>query len=203
MMVDLVILNVRGASYLQDLDNRIVAAIHASPAPGTVDRPGGVFHRRRELLGGDVLAMLRGTARVHLDCDGRSLARLVQGAVLPQEEYEPAPEPTPARSSGAVAPGLLTQIRVRAVQSARSLLETAASVLGEDAPGAGGAGGAGVRGREAGSRDMSPPPRPGAPAPLGTPTPEGGLRDLVSTTADCPSGAVGQRGSPTPPAGSW
>jgi cyclic beta-1,2-glucan synthetase len=171
MMVDLVILNVRGASYLQDLDNRIVAAIHASPAPGTVDRPGGVFHRRRELLGGDVLAMLRGTARVHLDCDGRSLARLVQGAVLPQEEYEAAPLPPPARSSGAVAPGLLTQIRVRAVQSAKSLLETAASVLGEDAQGAGGAG-VQASGQERG-RGMSTPPRPGAPAPLGTPTRDG------------------------------
>ena len=171
MMVDLVILNVRGASYLQDLDDRIVAAIHASPAPGTVDRPGGVFHRRRELLGGDVLAMLRGTARVHLDCDGRSLARLVQGAVLPQEEYEAAPTPPPARSSGAVAPGLLTQIRVRAVQSARSLLETAASVLGEDAQGAGGAG-VQRSGQERG-RDMSTPPRPGSPAPLGIPTRDG------------------------------
>src|SRR6478609_7038258 len=132
MTVDVVVLNVRGASYLQDLENRIVAAIHASPAAGSVDRPGGVFHRRRELLGAEVLAMLRATARVHLDCDGRSLARLVQGAVPPQEELEAAPERAPSRSSGAVAPGLLTQIRVRAVQSARSLLETAASVLGED-----------------------------------------------------------------------
>jgi cyclic beta-1,2-glucan synthetase len=171
MMVDLVILNVRGASYLQDLENRITAAIHASPAPDSVDRPGGVFHRRRELLGGDVLAMLGATARVHLVCDGRSLARLVQGAVPPQEEYEAAPEPAPARSSGAVAPGLLTQIRVRAVQSAKSLLETAASVLGEDAEGRAGARTQGPgQGR---NQAVSAPSRPGAPAPIGAPTPDG------------------------------
>jgi cyclic beta-1,2-glucan synthetase len=168
MTVDVVVLNVRGASYLQDLENRIVAAIHASPAAGSVDRPGGVFHRRRELLGAEVLAMLRATARVHLDCDGRSLARLVQGAVPPQEELEASPEPAPSRSSGAVAPGLLTQIRVRAVQSARSLLETAVSVLGEDG---------GARQRTAVAAGDGPAAtaarRLRDPASLGSPTPEG------------------------------
>ncbi|HKU60068.1 MAG TPA: glucoamylase family protein, partial [Gemmatimonadales bacterium] len=168
MMVDLVILNVRGPSYLQDLENRIVGAIHASPAAGSVDRPGGVFHRRRELLGAEVLAMLRATARVHLDCDGRSLARLVQGTLPPQEDYEPGPEPTPARSSGAVAPGLLTQIRVRAVRSARSLLETAASVLGEDGGSDGRTGGGTISGSVSAAGR-----HPGVSAPLGAPTPEG------------------------------
>ncbi|HJX86005.1 MAG TPA: hypothetical protein VJ277_00480, partial [Gemmatimonadales bacterium] len=93
------------------------------------------------------------------------------GAVPPQEEYEAAPEPAPARSSGAVAPGLLTQIRVRAVQSAKSLLETAASVLGEDAEGRAGARTQGPgQGR---NQAVSAPSRPGAPAPIGAPTPGG------------------------------
>jgi cyclic beta-1,2-glucan synthetase len=133
MMVDLVILNTRGPSYLQDLDARITVAIQASPSAGATDRPGGVFHRRRELMGADVLAMLRATARVHLACDGRSLARLVQGAAPVEEQQEAEPEPSPPRVSGAVAPGILTQIRVRAARSARSILDTAASaVLGEE-----------------------------------------------------------------------
>jgi cyclic beta-1,2-glucan synthetase len=133
MTVDLVILNTRGASYFQDLEQRIMAAVHGSPAADALDRPGGVFHRRRELLSADVLAMLRATARVHLDCDGRSLARLIQGAAPVEEVQELDLEPAPSRISGAVSPGILTQIRVRAVRGAKSLLDTAASVvLGEE-----------------------------------------------------------------------
>ncbi|HEX6105550.1 MAG TPA: hypothetical protein VFZ26_08205, partial [Gemmatimonadales bacterium] len=133
MAVDLVVLNTRAPSYLQDLEHRIVAAIQASPAADSVDRPGGVFHRRRELLPADVLAMLRATARVHLLCDGRSLARLVQTAAPAEEAQEAEPEPVRTRGSGAVAPGLLTQLRVRAVRSAKSLLDTAATaVMGEE-----------------------------------------------------------------------
>ena len=136
MMVDLVILNTRGASYLQDLEQAILAAIHASPAAGSIDRPGGVFSRRRELLPPDVREMLHATARVHLVCDGRSLARLAQ-ASAPPEETESGPEAAPSRAAGAVASGLLTQLRVRATRSAKSLLDTATAVLGTgetDAP---------------------------------------------------------------------
>ena len=130
MMVDLVVLNTRAASYLQELEQRIVAAIQASPAVGAVDRPGGVFHRRRELIAPDVLAMLRATARVHLACDGRSLARLVQAAAPAEEEQALEPEEAPSRSAGAVAgSGLLTQIRVRAVRSARTLIDSAAAAV--------------------------------------------------------------------------
>ena len=72
-----------------------------------------------------------------------------------------------------MAPGLLTQIRVRAVQSARSLLETAASVLGEDENA--------DRRRGAGSQDIGDAPGPDASAAqrlrdsasIGSPTPEG------------------------------
>jgi cyclic beta-1,2-glucan synthetase len=133
MTVDLVVLNTRTASYNQDLEQRIVAAIQGSPAADAVDRPGGVFHRRRDLLPEDVLGMLRATARVHLECDGRSLARLTQVAAPEEEEQELDLELVPSRPSGAVSPSILTQIRVRAVRGAKSLLDTAASVvLGEE-----------------------------------------------------------------------
>ena len=99
-----------------------------------MDRPGGVFPRRRDLLSAEVLRMLRATARVHLACDGRSLTLLTQGAAPEEEAQQLDLAPAPTRLSGAVAPSILTQIRVRAVRSAKSLLDTAASVvLGGDA----------------------------------------------------------------------
>jgi cyclic beta-1,2-glucan synthetase len=135
MTVDLVVLNTRPTSYNQDLEQRIVAAIQGSPAADAIDRPGGVFQRRRDLLADEVLGMLRATARVHLECDGRSLARLTQVAAPEEEEQELNLESAPSRMSGAVAPSILTQIRVRAVRGARSLLDTAASVVLGEEPG--------------------------------------------------------------------
>ena len=129
MTVDLVILNTRTASYYQDLELRITAAVHGSPTADVIDRPGGVFHRRRDLLSDEVLGMLRATARVQVGCDGRSLARLMEAAVPAGESVELDPEPVRARTSGAVEPGTLTQIRVRALRAAKTLLGTAAAVV--------------------------------------------------------------------------
>ena len=139
MTVDLVVLNTRTASYNQDLEQRILTTIHGSPAAETVDRPGGVFARRRDLLSADVLAMLRATARVHLACDGRSVARLVLTGAPVEHEEERESVPSHPRISGAVTPGLLTQLRVRAVRSAKSLIDSAASVVLGDEASAGGA----------------------------------------------------------------
>jgi cyclic beta-1,2-glucan glucanotransferase len=133
MMVDLVVLNSRAPSYLQELEQRIMATIYASPDAGMVDRPGGVFARRRDLLSAEVLNMLRATARVHVPCDGRSLGRVVEAAAAKKEEVvteDLAALPPPQRSSGRyTAPSLLTLLRVRAVQSARSLLSSASTAL--------------------------------------------------------------------------
>jgi cyclic beta-1,2-glucan synthetase len=78
MMVDLVILNDRPASYLQELQDRIMEAMFGSSDSGAIDHPGGVFIRRRDLIDPTDLLMLRATARVHIACDGRSLGRIVQ-----------------------------------------------------------------------------------------------------------------------------
>jgi cellobiose phosphorylase len=80
MMVDLVVLNAHAPTYLQDLNDKITAAIFASSDAGLTDRPGGVFVRRAEILGDDALRMLRATARVHIPCDGRSLARILDAS---------------------------------------------------------------------------------------------------------------------------
>jgi cellobiose phosphorylase len=136
MTADLVVLNTRASSYNQDLEQRIGSAIRASPAADAIDRPGGVFPRRRDLLPDQVVAMLRATARVHLVCDGRSLLRLTQTPAPLEVAEEVELGPAPTRISGAVAPGILSQIRVRAVRGAKSLLDTAASVVlgGEPGP---------------------------------------------------------------------
>ncbi len=85
MMVDLVILNAHAPTYLQDLHDNITSVIFASSDAGQVDRPGGVFIRRAEILGPDALKMLRATARVHIPCDGRSLARIIDASKTKEE----------------------------------------------------------------------------------------------------------------------
>jgi cyclic beta-1,2-glucan synthetase len=77
MTVDLVVLNALATGYLQELQDRITATVHASSEAGVVDRPGGVFIRRRDNLTANALRMLRATARVHIACDGRSLGRIL------------------------------------------------------------------------------------------------------------------------------
>ena len=80
MTADLVVLNTRAHSYLQELDDRIAAAMFAATDSELVDRPGGVFVRRADRLQPDELAMLRATARLHVTCDGRALGQIVAGA---------------------------------------------------------------------------------------------------------------------------
>ena len=87
MTVDVVVLNAHPPSYLQDLGDRITAAAFAVGDSGSFDRPGGVFVRRLDELSADELLMLRGTARVHIPCDGRPLGRILSAA-LPDEEAE-------------------------------------------------------------------------------------------------------------------
>ncbi len=109
MMVDLVVLNAHPPSYLQELQGEITATIFASSDSGIIDRPGGVFARRRDLLSSEVLRMLRATARVHLYCDGRSPGRILEAATARDAPPTDAPTPLslPARVSELAAPPAL------------------------------------------------------------------------------------------------
>jgi cellobiose phosphorylase len=128
MMVDLVVLNLRPSSYLQDLEERIMTTIHASHAGGLVDAPGGVFLRRRDLLAPEVLTMLRATARVHLQCDGRALSRVLvltatkDDVVTEDLASYPAP-PRPVTRGGPL--GLLRVLRTGALEGAKQVLGSA------------------------------------------------------------------------------
>ena len=112
MTVDLVVLDAHPPTYLQDLGDRITAAVYAVGDSGSLDRPGGVFVRRRDLVGADELLMLRATARVHIACDGRPLGRILAAVMAsdapPDEQLEPpvpeirAPERSDSRVIRAV-----------------------------------------------------------------------------------------------------
>jgi len=82
---DLVILNDRGPSYQQELQDQLTAMLVASSEGALVDRPGGVCIRRGDLLGPADVALLRATARISVLCDGVGLGQLAPPS-------EPAPE---------------------------------------------------------------------------------------------------------------
>ena len=131
MTVDLVILNNRPTSYLQELDQSILTAIQASHSAGTVDRPGGVFARRRDLMPADVLAMLRATARVHLECDGRPLGRVLVAAAAKDDVVteDLASLPAPTRSADRGPRGLLRLLSAGALETAREAVSAAVTTL--------------------------------------------------------------------------
>jgi cyclic beta-1,2-glucan synthetase len=108
MMVDLVVLNGHPSTYLQELADRITAAVYAIADTTSIDKAGGVFVRREDLLSAEELLMLRATARVHIPCDGRALSKILATAMpeespADEEELLP-PEPrAPAQSDSRVA----------------------------------------------------------------------------------------------------
>ena len=112
MTVDLVVLDTRPPSYLQELNNQITSAVIDSSEAGLLDQPGGVFIRRADGLAPDVLLMLHATARVHIACDGRSLGRILEAATqrAASESSAPPSEP-PLRWSERSTPQVVRAIR--------------------------------------------------------------------------------------------
>jgi cyclic beta-1,2-glucan synthetase len=80
LTADLVVINAEGHSYQQMLSDRIAEIMLASGGSGVADGPGGVFVRRRDQMDHDALQMISATARVHIPCDGRPIARIVAAA---------------------------------------------------------------------------------------------------------------------------
>ncbi len=75
---DLVILNENAPSYMQELNEQITSAVMTAGESGILDRPGGVFIRRKDLLRPEEVALLRSLARVHVVCDGLGLGNLLE-----------------------------------------------------------------------------------------------------------------------------
>ena len=120
MTVDVVVLNARHTSYLQELHDQIVAAVYSVEGGEALDHPGGVFIRRRDLIDADGLLMLRATARAHVPCEGRSLGRILAAVEKPlrlDTEEE-------ATSESAPIPSRLWERRITEQPSAPSPVET-------------------------------------------------------------------------------
>lgn len=101
VMVDLVILNDKSSGYLQELHEQIQSAMFASSDSAVVERPGGVFIRRRDQLAADALGMLRATARAVIECDGRSLSVIAESLrETPEVEEEQVAPTVRSRASG-------------------------------------------------------------------------------------------------------
>jgi cyclic beta-1,2-glucan synthetase len=75
---DLVILNVHPASYMQELSDELLATTMASSEAGLLDRPGGVFVRRADLLQPEEITLLKAMARVQVNCDGLGLGNFLE-----------------------------------------------------------------------------------------------------------------------------
>jgi cyclic beta-1,2-glucan synthetase len=107
---DLVVLNDHGSSYLQDLQNTLLQMVEGSPEQGWVDRPGGVFLRRADLVQPEDRTLLEAAARVVMDGADGSLREQLK---RPQIPFGPEPGQIPQFTAKApkprqpVAPGRL------------------------------------------------------------------------------------------------
>ena len=88
---DLVILNDHAASYLQNLQEELLRMIESSPEQAMLDKSGGVFPRRADLMSADDQLLLRAAARVVMDAgDGRLRNQLAR----PHAPFVPGPTRT-------------------------------------------------------------------------------------------------------------
>jgi len=75
---DLVILNMHPTTYMQELSDELLATTMASSEAGLLDRPGGVFVRRADLLKPEEITLLKAMARVQVNCDGLGLGNFLE-----------------------------------------------------------------------------------------------------------------------------
>jgi len=85
---DLVLLNMHAPSYLQELNDELVATVMTSSEAGLLDRPGGVFIRRADVLKPEDIALLRDVARLEVDCDGLGFGNVMEFPDA-EEKYPP------------------------------------------------------------------------------------------------------------------
>src|SRR5437868_3018929 len=113
MTVDLVVLNDRAHSYLQELSDLIASAMFTATDSAIIDRSGGVFVRRRDAVSEPDLAMLRATARLLVRCDGRSIGKILEEAIGPSNGAQPPLEPAAIlpRASGRYTPAAVRRVR--------------------------------------------------------------------------------------------
>ncbi|HEY7499928.1 MAG TPA: glucoamylase family protein [Vicinamibacterales bacterium] len=101
LVFDLVVLNTHGASYRQDLQDAVKQLVEGGPEMPWIDRPGGVFIRRADLIPYEDQLLLRAAARAVMDgADGG----LHQQLGKPHVPFEPLPDHTFESSAADAAP---------------------------------------------------------------------------------------------------
>jgi cyclic beta-1,2-glucan synthetase len=71
IICDLVILNEHPPTYLQELNDELLSTVMASSQNALLDRPGGVFIRRTDILSEVDVRLLHALARIQVDCRRR------------------------------------------------------------------------------------------------------------------------------------
>ncbi len=85
---DLVILNAKEPSYIQELQDQITAMVISSSEGGMLEVPGGVYIRRSDVIGEDAVHLLRALASITIVCDGVGLGEIVAATVPPATEAQ-------------------------------------------------------------------------------------------------------------------
>ena len=78
---DLIILNAKEPSYIQELQDQLSAMVVASSEGGLLEVPAGVYIRRSDVLPAADVALLRSIASIHVVCDGVGLGEVVAATV--------------------------------------------------------------------------------------------------------------------------
>ena len=137
---DLVILNAKTHSYARELHDQLVAMAMASSEGGVIERPGGVFIRRADVLSKDDATLLRATASIHVICDGVGLGEIVAANII-RQRAEPSVGTTAehvarARTSGSTS--AITEQHVPALANGYGALtdggDYGISVAGDSVP---------------------------------------------------------------------
>ena len=113
LAVDLVLLNTYPPTYLQELQDALTTTVMASSEGSMLDKPGGVFIRRRDVMPADDLVTLRAMARVEVPCDsGLRLTEILEVPVAPPD-YPAAFVPQVQTANAIVAPSTLAAAAAR------------------------------------------------------------------------------------------
>ncbi len=100
LAVDLVILNDRQSSYVQELQiaiETLIRASRSSPLPGTEHHPGRVFLLRADLIAAETKDLLASVARVALAAQRGRLFEQLERIVEPETTEKDAPKPMARR----------------------------------------------------------------------------------------------------------
>ncbi len=104
LSLDFVVLNERSTSYLQGLQDEILRQVRISGAQSLLDKPGGIFLRRADLMPAEDLTLLRSVARVSLSADRGRLEEQLR-LRKPRRELPP-PLETQIKTTLAKSPAL-------------------------------------------------------------------------------------------------